>query len=226
MRTRYLILVALMIVVAVPALSQPRGRRVVVAHGSRGGEPSPFELVIEGAAVLPQGDLGNSFVDTDKGMGAGTGFEFGGRLRYYLSPLTAVGPTVHYADFGDWDDVFDRGDVLVPYYVRTSVVRVGVDLQQFLAPPPASVRPYLTVGVALFHNRYEDWIEGDGIYESSSNNLGFAAGGGLAMGPVELSAVWHYNPVDSRELPQGGDLPDNEFDWSYVSVRAGLAFGR
>ncbi|MEZ4386559.1 MAG: hypothetical protein R3D98_03080 [Candidatus Krumholzibacteriia bacterium] len=225
MRARKLILITLLILATVPALAQPRARRVVVTHGSHGGQPSPFSLVVEGAAVLPQGDLGDDFIGTDKGLGAGTGFELGGRLRYRVTPQTSVGPAVHWADFGDWDDVFDDGVDLVPYYVRTSVLRVGLDLQQFFGQPDARLRPYLTAGVALYHNRYEDWVEGEGVFTTSSNNLGLAAGVGVATGPVELSAVWNYNPVKNRQLPGGAGSTDDSFDWSYVAIRAGLVFG-
>lgn len=225
MRIRNLILIFMVVLVAIPALAQPRTRRMVVTHGGPGTQRSPFELVVEAGAVLPQGDLGDDFLGTVKGMGAGTGFELGARLRYLLGDRTAVGPAVHYADLGDWDDVFDDGANLVPYYVRTSVLRVGVDLQQFLAPRQSEVRPYLTLGLAFYRNRYEDWVEGDGVYEATTNNLGVAVGGGVAMGPVELSAVWNYNPVESRELPAGDGALDDSFDWSFVAVRAGIAFG-
>ena len=189
--------------------------------GQRGLGDSRLQLVFEGGAVLPGGDLGDDFVGTQKGLGAGTGFELGGRLRYWLSPQTAVGPAFHYANFGDWNDVtFDR----VPYQVRTEVYRWGVDLQQFLGDDPRGVRPYLIVGAALCHNRYEDWVSGDGTFLSSSNNLAFGVGGGVAMGPVELSAVWTFNRGENRELPMAPEVTDFDSDWSYLAVRAGLAF--
>lgn len=225
MRIRNLIIIAFVILLAVPTLAQPRGRRVVVTHHGSGVSPSPFELVVEAAAVKPLGDLGDDFIGTDKGLGAGTGYELGGRLRYRLGEHTTVGPAVHYADFGDWDDVFDDGEDQAPYSVRTSVLRVGVDVQRFLTARQAEVRPYVTLGVAFYRNRYEDWIEGDGVFQSTTNNLGLTAGAGLAMGPVELSAVWNFNPAKNRQLVTSGADLDDGFDWSYLAVRAGLAFG-
>lgn len=225
MRIRNLILIALIVLVAVPTLAQPRGRRMVVTQHGHGAARSPFELVVEAAAAQPFGDLGDDFVGTEKGLGAGTGFELGGRLRYHLGARTTVGPAIHYADFGDWDDVFDDGEDLVPYYIRTSVLRVGVDLQRFLADRAAEVRPYVTLGVAFYRNRYEDWVEGSGVFESTSNNLGLTAGAGLAMGPIELSGVWNFNPARNRELVASDSGQDDAFNWSYVVVRAGIAFG-
>jgi len=218
MRIRNLILVVFLISVAVPALAWTHGRRVRVK--STPSRPQ-FDLVVEGGIAEPLGDLADDFVGTQKGMGAATGWEVGGRLRYYLSPTTSVGPAVHYTDFGDWDDF----DVDTPYSVRTQILRVGVDIQQFLAPRGDPVRPYITLGVSLCHNTYEDWMETAGTYTTSSNNLGLSAGGGLAMGPFELSALWTYNPVQDRNLPLGQGALDDEFDWNYLVVRAGIAFG-
>lgn len=223
MRTRSLILIMLVLILAASALAQPRTRRVVVSHGRHGGE-SAFQLAFEAAAALPQGDLGDDFIGTAKGLGAGTGFEIGGRLRYFLASNTSIGPAIHYADFGDWDGSYEEDEQLLGYYVRTTSLRVGMDLQQFLADREASIRPYLTVGLAFHRNRYEDWVEGGGVYESTTNNLGLAAGGGAAFGPMELSAAWVYNPVENRELVDPG--ADDQFDWSYIVVRAGLSFGR
>lgn len=218
MRTNRYLLVILLLIVAVPALAWPRGgRRYRTAP-----PPSRFELVVEGGVVEPMGDLGDDFIGTQKGMGASTGWELGGRLRYFLSPTTAVGPAVHVADFGDWEGGADAWEA---YEVRTRILRVGLDLQQFLAPRGEPIRPYVTVGAGMARNTYEDWVEGGGTYETSSSNLTFSAGGGLVMGPFEASALWTYNPVQDRGLPLGEGAIDDEFDWSYLVIRAGIAFG-
>jgi hypothetical protein len=202
---------------ATDAQAQRRRGPVVVRHTS----PSPFELVFEGGAVLPLGDLGDDFIGTEKGLGASTGYELGARLRYYLGPTTTVGPAFHYARFGQWDGLSQDG---TPYHIKTSTYRWGLDIQQFLTPRRTVVRPYLTLGVALCTNRYEDWAQDMGTYLNSTNDLAFGAGGGLAMGPVELSVVYTYCEAEKRALAQAGDLADATYDWSYISVRAGLAF--
>jgi hypothetical protein len=197
---------------------RPDRRAPLADHG-----PAPLQLVLEGGAVLPGGDLGDDFVGTARGLGAGTGHELGARLRYWLGESTAVGPAFHYANFGDWEDVGADG---LAYAVRTSVYRYGVDLQQFLGGRGGrgAVRPYLTLGVALTHNRYQDWLEGEGKFVTSSQNLALGVGGGVAMGPVELSAVWTFNPAENRQLPAAPEVTDDASDWSYLSVRAGLGF--
>jgi hypothetical protein len=219
MKPRTVIIVLLVFLIAMPAVAQRGFQRAPAPR------PAPLQLVFEGAAALPGGDLGDDFVGTEKGLGAGTGFEVGGRLRYYVTPRTAVGPVVHYADFGDWDDVFVDEFGEAAYSVRTETWRIGLDIQQFFGPRRSRVRPYVTVGVALASNRYEDWVEGDGIYETSSSNLALGVGGGVALGPMELSVLWTYNPVDNRELPLGDGATDTTFDWSYLVVRGGIAFG-
>ncbi len=212
--------VTLLAALAGPAAAQRRGGRASFHDQPR---PSPLQVVLEGAAALPGGDLGDDFVGTARGLGADTGYELGVRLRFWLGESTAVGPAFHHANFGDWEDVAVGGEA---YAVRTSVYRYGVDLQQFLGGRGGrrAVRPYLTLGVALCHNRYQDWLAGDGTFVTSSDNLAFGVGGGVAMGPVELSAVWTYNPVENRQLPAAEEVVDHDFDWSYLTLRAGLAF--
>lgn len=208
MRARTFLLILLLVALALPALAQRR-------------QLSPFQFVFEGGAALPYGDLADPFIGTEKGLGAGTGYGLGARLRYYLGPTTSVGPSFHYVNFSDWNDITQDG---TPYSVRTSLFRYGVDIQQFLVPRGKRVRPYLTLGGALIHNRYQDWLQGDGTFDASANSLSFALGGGLAMGPVEVSLTWNYNPTELRQLVPQGDDP--EFDWSYLMVAAGLALGR
>ncbi len=136
--------------------------------------------------------------------------------------MTTIGSAVHYADFGNWDDVFADG---AAYSVKTSVLRIGLDLQQFMAPQGVPVRPYLTAGVALCRNRYVDWVQNSGEFESISNNLAASVGGGVAFGPMEMSVLYTFNPVRNRELPVSDDALDHDFNWNYVVVRAGIAFG-
>ncbi|HOX25001.1 MAG TPA: hypothetical protein PLL30_04475 [Candidatus Krumholzibacteria bacterium] len=223
MRARVLWLVWSAALAAQPVLAQ---RHTVLVHrpGPSRLAPSPLQLVLEAGAAVPAGDLADDFANTEMGLGAGTGYDLGIRLRYFLSDVTAVGPTFHYANFGDWEDV-SADPVGDAYAVRTSVYRYGVDLQQYLAPRRAVVRPYVTVGAAFCHDRYEDWLQFAGTFTTASNNLAFGIGGGVAMGPLELSAVWTYNQTDNRMLPRAGGVYDTEYDWSYLVVRAGVALG-
>jgi hypothetical protein len=226
MRTRDMLLVALILLVAVPALAQrPRTGPNVGRSASVYTAPPPYQLVLEGGAAIPFGDLGDDFEGTLKGLGAGTGYEIGGRFRYYANSTLAIGPSFHYADFGDWDGILDDEFGVAAYSVRTSSYRYGLDVQQFIGSDRAGPRFYVTIGAAVINNRYEDWVQDSGTFQTSSTNLAATAGAGLAIGPMELSAVWHYNPVDNRNLPRAGGVTDTSYDWSYLVVRAGIAFG-
>jgi len=221
MRSRILLITVLMIAICVPAMAQSRRVGVITSRPPGEAQLSPFQFVLEGGAALPYGFLGDPSIGTEKGMGASTGYEIGARLRYYLGSATAVGLSFHWIDFGDWDSVDSDG---TPYSIRTSAYRYGVDINQFLVRRGTMVRPFITIGGALIHNRYQDWLQNEGTFDATSTVLSFAAGGGLAMGPVEVSVTWNYNPAEFRQLvPEGADP---SFDWSFVSVRAGLAFGR
>jgi len=219
-----LIFLIIMVGLATSTWAQGYRRTTVVRHqhGPRQpSKPSPFQFVLEGGGASPIGDLGADYIGTEKGFGAQTGYELGARLRYFIGPTTAVGPAFHYTSFGSWDGVYQDE----AYQISTRVLRYGLDIQQFLAPAKALVRPYITLGVALCNNRYEDWAQYSGTFETSTNDFAFGAGGGLVMGPIELSAFYNYNEVDNRVLADAWDLDSSIFDWSYWVFRAGIAFG-
>lgn len=221
MRSVTMLAVILTALVSAPALAQPR-TGPHVQRTSAYTAPSPYEFAFEVGAALPYGDLGDDFTGTLKGLGAGTGYELGARLRYFATSTLAVGPSFHYADFGDWEGVFDDG---AAYAIETSIYRFGIDAQKFFGSARSDLRPYLTLGAALIHNRYEDWDQDFGIFQTASTNLAVAGGAGLALGPMELSAVWTYNPAKNRNLPRAPHVTDTSFDWSYLVVRLGFALG-
>jgi hypothetical protein len=205
MRVRDLLIISLVLLAAVPALAQPRTGPNVYRSVSSYTAPPPYQFVLEGGAALPYGDLGDDFVGTLKGLGADTGYELGARFRYFATSTLSVGPSFHYADFGDWEGLFDDG---AAYALRTSLYRYGLDVQQFFGTDRAALRPYVTVGGALIHNRYEDWDQDFGTFRTASTNLALSAGAGLALGPMELSAVWNYNPAKNRNLPRAEGVTD------------------
>lgn len=224
MRASAPMIVALVIALTGSAVAQPRTGPHVHRPVSY-TEPSPYQFAFEAGAALPYGDLGDDFEGTRKGLGAGTGYELGARLRYYATGTLTVGPSFHYADFGDWEGLYDDEFGVDAYATGASVLRFGLDIQQFLAPVGHQLRPYITLGAALCNNRYEDWVEGGGTFRTNSTNLAVGAGLGLALGPIELSAVWNYNPAKNRNLPRASGVNDTSYDWSYLVVRAGLSWG-
>jgi hypothetical protein len=221
MRTRILQLAVLAALFAATAAAQPRTGPHVARSTPSYLQPSPYQLVLEGGAAIPFGDLGDDYIGTRKGFGAGTGYELGVRFRYYATPTLSLGPSLHFADFGDWEGVSEGA----AYAISNSLVRWGLDLQQFFGEDRRGLRPYVTAGVALIRNRYEDWDEDFGTFRSSSSSLALAVGAGLAVGPMEISAVYNHNAMKNRILSDSWGLGNESFDWSHVVVRAGVALG-
>lgn len=198
-----------------------RRPRVVVEHNY----PSPYQgqnqLVFEAGAAMPLGDLNDDFETTDKGLDARTGYELGVRYRYFAVGSLAVSPAFHYANFENDQGVFhdDEAGVDRGFEVATSIYRYGVDFQYFIGEADAPLRPYVSLGVALYHNRYWDFAEGQGDFETASNNLGLAGGAGLVIGPIELSGSYDLDRTTNGNLPSAGN---DEFDWDHVTARFGV----
>lgn len=189
-------------------------------------KPARNEFVVEGGYAGPMGDLQDDYFTTDQGLGVAGGYEIGLRFRHYLSPYLAVTPSFQYVKFGKNSGVADfpnYGDDLA-YAISTSIYRYAVDLQSFLGHVSNQIRPYLTLGISLNHNRYQDEIQGYYGYEHASDALAGAIGVGLQMGSIELSAVYNYNRFSSDGLPSASG--DRDYNWDYFVVRAGLGFGR
>lgn len=224
-RSRFLVLA----LTALVGLSwRPDDASARMAYG-RSGEPlrrsgvPGFELVLEGGLAEPVGDQADDFGTAD-GYGAGTGFELGLRFRQYLTPQLAVAPTFHYVQFGSSAGVadFPEGADLA-YEVQTSLYRYGLDLQWLPGDPGAPIRPCLTGGVALAHNRYRDSLQGYQDFEAGMNGPSWTAGAGLKMGAIELSASYVWNRFDTEKLSAG--FAKQSYDWDYALVRLGIAFG-
>lgn len=214
------LLIAVLVVTGDAAAQRRYEPRVVAEHHYGRGYAGANQLVFEAGAAMPLGDLGDDFETTDQGLDAKTGYEVGLRYRYFVQESLAVSPAFHYADFGDDQGTYLDGDVERGFEVETAVYRFGVDLQQFFGPPDGEVRAYLSVGVALYHNRYEDFITGLGSFPTSSNSLGAAAGAGLVLGPVELSGSYNLDRTTNDDLPSA--TADDGFNWDHLTVRAGL----
>jgi hypothetical protein len=186
------------------------------------------EILLEGGVAFPYGDLGDDWFGTLKGAGAETGYEIGGRVRYFFSPELALAPAFHFVDFGDFASVAED---LGPFEVSTSVLRYGMDLQYFFPTRGRmgrrhAVRPFLNAGAGLYNNRYRDEVhETDQaltFYETSINSYGVALRGGMRVGDFEWSIIYHINRFDTVRLSDTGFKED--YNWDFLIVRAGFAF--
>jgi len=183
---------------------------------------SPYlysEVVIEGGAVSPQGDLGASY-DTAAGFGADIGFEVGARVRQRLRNGWAVAPSFHYAEFGNYSGV-TPDDFL--FEAKSSTYRYGIDLQYFFPARRGAPHLFLTGGAALVRNRYrEDNLDNGDYFADGVNTVALSGGIGLEVGDFEITAQYHRNRFDTVRFFEG----TRDYNWDYVSLRVGFALPR
>lgn len=215
----------LVLLVTVLAVDAASAGVVLTSRGPRHhNAPSTLELVLEGGLVQPVGDLGDDYWTTQTGFDAGTGYQLGARIRQYVGPHFAVSPVFAWSDFGPNDGVEDFGSGPRAYSIETSIYRYGLDFQLFLGDAHDAAGLFLTGGVALMHNCYEDEIEGGGWYETSVDAPGLSGGVGLRFGLFELTGEYNWNRFSTNNLNSDG--LDLDYNWDYAVVRMGVALGR
>jgi|GEM_PF-1247187 len=193
---------------------------------------SSTEFLLEGGLAVPVGDQADPLylVSDDPtanplGLGQGAGYELGFRVRQYMSENFAVAPAFHFIKMGsasgglDYDYSQDLG-----FTVGTWTYKYGLDFNAFMGGPGSSVQPYLTGGIALAHNVYQDELQYGGIYKTSVDNAAYSVGLGFKMKNIELSGEYTFNRFDSASLPP--DQGNLHYNWDYYVVRMGISFGR
>ncbi len=174
------------------------------------------EVILEGGAVSPEGDLGASY-DTPAGFGSDIGFEVGARVRQRMRNGWAIAPSFHYAEFGNHSGV-TPSDML--FEAKTSTYRYGVDLQYFFPASRGAPRLFLTGGASLIRNRYrEDYLDDGSYFADGVNTVALSGGVGLEVGDFEVSAQYHRNRFDTVRFFDGS----TDYDWDYISLRVGFA---
>jgi hypothetical protein len=224
----------LLLVVGSTTLASEAQARLV-----RGQPPSYYqkaqsstEFLLEGGLAEPMGDLADELylISDDpmanvKGLGQGTGYELGFRIRHYLSDYFAVSPAFHYIRMGASEGVMDyQGSEDLAYNIRSTIYKYGLDFNVFSGGPKSSFRPFLTGGVALAHNVYRDELQYKGVYSTSVNAPAFSGGLGFKMNNIELVGEYTYNRFDSSNLPP--DEGTMSYNWDYLVLRLGISFGR
>jgi hypothetical protein len=193
---------------------------------------SSTEFLLEGGLAEPMGDQADPLylVSEDpmanvKGLGQGTGYELGFRIRQYLSDYFAVSPAFHYIRMGSASGVMDYdGSQNLAYDIRSSTYKYGLDFHAFMGGPRSSFRPFLTGGIALAHNVYRDELQYKGIYKTSVNAPAYSGGLGFKMNNIELVGEYTYNRFESSNLPPDDGL--RTYNWDFFVVRLGFSFGR
>jgi len=190
------------------------------ARPVRRGGLSQSEVILEGAAVQPFGDLGADWTEP-AGFAAGMGWDVGFRFRQRWRTGWAVSPSFHYVEFGNHltdDAVEGLMDVGAKMY------RYGVDVQYFFRTRYNDAPQFfLTFGAALVRNKLRiDFLDTDEYYDEGRNSVAGAAGLGVRMGIFEITGEYNLNRIRTSELTnffQGVD----DYDWHYAVLRVGIA---
>ena len=184
------------------------------ARPLRGGGQA--EVIIEGSAVQPFGDLAADWTEP-AGFGAGLGWDVGFRFRQRWPAGWAVSPSFHYVEFGNYlaDDAVEG---LMD--VGTKMYRYGIDVQYFFPARQNQPQFYLIFGAALVRNKLRvDYLDTDSYYDDGANSVAGAAGLGLRIGNFEISGEYNLNRI---RTPLFFDQVDN-YNWDYAVLRVGIA---
>lgn len=150
-----------------------------------------FEILLEGAFVMPAADLPANFHSTERGFSAGPGYEVGLRTRWYASPSIVISPTFHFAKLGEHEDYDVAGD---RFHVGTSMVRFGLDVLYQAPGTYYQWRPFAGVGVELAQNRYQETDDVDvTTYEATCNAVGPRVHAGVRRGDFQFSLSLHWS---------------------------------
>ncbi len=206
-------------------VNEASARVVLATKGPRyHGAPSGHEFVFEGGLAEPIGDQKDELGETIVGLGSSTGYQLGIRYRQYLGEFLAVTPAFHYTRFGSASGFTSYdGQSNVPFSVRTSNYRYGVDCQAFVGNGSLPARLFLTGGIALVNNRLRDEA-GDSYFEDTVNTLAYSAGVGFKLNNIEICGEYSYNRFDTNKF--SADLSTHQYNWDYFILRFGLSFGR
>ena len=207
-------------------IGESQARVVLATQGPRYHRaPSAFEVIFEGGLALPIGDQQDEPNSTGSGVGAGTGYQLGLRGRRYLGEHFAISPSFHYTTFGATTGLWQA--VLIDeqaYHLRTSNLRYALDLHYFTNSGPASIRPYLTGGLALMNNRYSDNGQNSQAVTATQRNLVFSGGLGFKLTNFEFAVQYTWNRFESEAF-LSSDTPLS-YNWDSLVARFGLSFGR
>lgn len=174
------------------------------------------EVLLESGAVAPLGDLGDDYAEP-LGFGAKLGYQIGFRFRLRFPSGWAVSPSFHYVkprthiiDEGTPDEIASS----------TSMYRYGVDAQYRLPARPGAPALYVTGGLAVVRDRLREDDAAGQYFAESCNALAVAAGAGLRLDRVEITAQYEVNRFTTNRF---WDPRDTGYSWDTISLRVGLA---
>ena len=182
------------------------------------GGPGP-EVLIEAGATAPLGDLGDDY-EEPLGFGAGLGYQVGFRLQLQVAPDWSVSPCFHYVKPASRTGTdATLGEIVT----STSMYRYGVDARYTLPSRPGAPRLFLTGGLAVVRDRLREEDDEGQFFAESCNAVAVAAGVGLRLDLLEVTAQYEVNRFTTNRFwsPQ-----DTGYDWDTISIRVGVALPR
>ena len=197
----------------------------ILAAAAVAGPPAavarPFtEIVLEGGAALPLGDLGDDYT-TPKGFGAGTGYAVGFRFRQQWISGWAVSPSFHYVKFDKFTG--HRSDPDTDFETKTSLYRYGFDIEYHFPARRGRPRWYVTFGGAFLRNKLrEDYIQDNSYFDDGVNSVAATAGIGVRTGDFEIGVRYTLNRFETLRFWPGVD----SYDWDHLLVTVGVALPR
>jgi hypothetical protein len=177
--------------------------------------PYGTEVVLEGGAVLPFGDLGDDH-STVKGFGADVGFNVGFRLQQRFPSGWSLSPSFHYVEPGEFSGTAAAGD----FTVSTTQYRYGLDLRYTFAARPHAPRLFVGGGAALLHNRMKEAFDDGTYFEDAVDALGLTALAGVRMGDIEVVLRYDLNRFDTNKFWVPTDA---SYSWDTVLLTVGFA---
>lgn len=178
--------------------------------------PDTSEVVIEGSAVQPFGDLGADWTEP-AGFQAGQGWDVGFRFRQRFPAGWAVSPSFHYVEFGNHltdDTASGLADVGAKMY------RYGIDVQYFFPAEYGRPQLFFSFGAALVRNKLRiDYLDTEEYFADGVNSVAGAAGVGVRIGNFEISGEYDLNRFSTARF-----ISDQEdLNWDYAILRVGIA---
>lgn len=180
------------------------------------------EVQMETGLALPLGDLGAGFPHTERGLGAGPGYNLGLRVRFYPARGIMAAPSFTYVEFGAHEGLQSGGE---PFAVRATALRYGLDLL-YLAPGDArSIRPFVGIGLALVRNKYrEEFPEAKTEFLAAANSLAGSLVCGVRRGDWNVSFVYEANRFTTSLLSFDGE--PRRHRWNSLLLRVGFTLPR
>ena len=177
------------------------------------------EVLLEAGAVAPLGDLGDDY-EEPLGFGAGLGYQIGFRLRLQVAPDWTVSPCFHYVKPRSRTGT---DATLGEIETSTSMYRYGVDARYALPSRPGAPHLFLTGGLAVVRDRLREQDDEGQFFAESCNAVAVAAGVGLRLDLLEISAQYEVNRFTTNRFwsPQ-----DTGYNWDTISIRVGVALPR